>query len=308
MSGFAAVLVSTPLGAPRYNVGGHSSFLAAPQAIRQYKEHDVSSRLLYSTVLTGVAVFSAAVGPSARCCQAQVTRGFNRTADATATYNEANRQRDLWMMEVQMKPVRLAWVRTVDKDGNVRLENIWYMAYRAINRPLSVDVTNPADPINTYDPLPGPPQFVPAFDLVVYDDPDTEIPSQIVRDEVLPQAMDEIREVEGTAFKDSVSVVQDLPEPTPADAEDQQWIYGIAMWRNVDPETDYFKVILRGFSNGYEESADGGQISRKVVIQKFKRPGDRFDPNLKEFAYDGLPVWTYQPDGPKPSAGQTAAR
>ena len=77
------------------------------------------------------------------------------------------------------------------------------------------------------------------------------------------------------------------------------WIYGVATWRNIDPETDFFSVTLRGFSNGYEirPGPDGNPVVwRKSIVQKFTRRGDRFDPTQREFALDGEPQWVYLPD------------
>jgi hypothetical protein len=251
-----------------------------------------------SRCLTAVAVVSAALTlGSVGTAQDVVTRGFDQVAKSVASYNEVNRQRDIQVMEVQIKPMRIVFVPVTDKDGQQRLEQVWYLVYRAINRPLRVEVTDESDPVNVLDPLPGPAQFVPSLTLVTHDDPKTEIPIQILPDEIIPAALAEIRKIEGDEVLDCVEVTQDFPKPVDPDADEQPWIYGVAMWRNVDPETDFFKVIFRGFSNGYERTDDNPSgIARKVVVQKFKRPGDRYDPNLREFSYDGAPFWAYQPD------------
>lgn len=251
-----------------------------------------------SRCLTAIAIIAAASTlATARTAQSQVTRGFDQVAKSVASYNEVNRQRDIQVMEIQIKPVRLVFVPVTDKNGQQRLEQVWYIVYRTINRPLRVEVTDESDPVNELDPLPGAPQFVPSLTLVTYDDPKTEIPVQILSDEIIPAALAEIRKVEGEEVLDSVEITQDFPKPVAEDADPQPWIYGVAMWRGVDPTTDFFKVIFRGFSNGYERRDDvPSGVARKVAVQKFRRPGDQYDPNLKEFAYDGAPTWTYQPD------------
>ena len=240
--------------------------------------------------------------------------GFEQKVAVRSSNQELARQRDMWMMEVQLKPVRMVWSDEVDpRTGEVTREEVWYLPWRAINRPLSSHVVDDAEPVNALDPLPGPTQFIPQFTLVTYDNPDNEIPNQVLTDEILPGALINIRQIEqrfGIPYKDSVSTVRDLPELTPADAESQNWIYGVATWRNIDPDTDFFKVVCHGFSNGYViRAADGGgsQVWRKVIVQRFARPGDRFDPNLKEFQFSSKAEWIYQPDATEPHGDPAAA-
>ncbi len=99
-------------------------------------------------------------------------------------------------------------------------------------------------------------------------------------------------------FRDSVSLVDEVPDPVPADAENQPWIYGVATWRGVSPETDFLKVVILGFSNGYELSGDENapRAWRKGIEQHFTRLGDEFDQTLREFAFNGPPTWLYIPD------------
>jgi hypothetical protein len=71
----------------------------------------------------------------------------------------------------------------------------------------------------------------------------------------------------------------------------------VATWRGVDADTDFFKVVLSGFSNGYEKVSVNGKdvLERKVLVQKFARPGDRFDPNQAEFNFSGKATWEFEP-------------
>lgn len=256
----------------------------------------------------GLAALLACPG---RHASAQVvTRGFDQVAKVYATGEERNRQRDLWVLEVHMKPVRLIWLDAPDPvSGETRRMPIWYLAYKAVNRPVAgqTDETDTV-PVNTLDPVPQRPKFIPELTLVAYDDPRYEIPDRIYLDAILPEALAAINKVESRRagdplLKDTVSAVRDLPEPEADDAA-AGWIYGVAAWKDVDPETDFFKVIFGGFSNGYEVRAgpDGQPITwRKVLIQKFIRRGDRFDLNLLEYKFAGPPEWEYQPDAGAPA-------
>ncbi|MCA9081366.1 MAG: hypothetical protein KDA58_12455, partial [Planctomycetaceae bacterium] len=149
-------------------------------------------------------------------------------------------------------------------------------------------------------PLPGPRMFTPKFTLITYDNPKTEIMAETHMDQVIPDALPQIRAIERANLLSSVGIYQEVPPLVAPDEEQQPWIYGVATWQGVDPDTDFFKVIASGFSNGYElkPGTDGTPVAwRRVIVQKFARPGDRFDPNQKEFAFDGKAMWMTQPDG-----------
>lgn len=250
--------------------------------------------------------------PEARAqATAPLTRGFEKALPAVISNEEFVRQRDVWAMEVQFKQVRLVWVELPDPlTGEKKLEPVWYLVWRAINRPVSGRLSQDTQPVNLLDPLPGPTQFIPEFTLIVYDKPDLEIPEQTLSDQIIPEALVKIREVERMELKDTVSVVQDLPEPVELDAEEQPWIYGVATWRGVDPETDFFNIMLAGFSNAYQiTDAEGArpQVWRKAIVQRFSRPGDRFDPDLRDFRFSGNPEWVYRPDSAAVESPQAAA-
>ncbi len=237
-------------------------------------------------------------------------RGFAVAVKPYTTGVEIARQLHVWEMEVQMKPMRLI---TVELPGSTEPQLVWYLAYRAIPRPLiKSEVGADRDPVNTLDPPAGPPIFVPQMTLVTYDDRKTEIPAEIIIDRVLPPAIKKINTIERPdiperKFLDAVSVVRPVPAPVAVDLPEQPWIHGVATWVGVDPKADFFKVILQGFSNVYEVRGSGTEQRtwRKVLVQKFIRRGDEFDPTQVEFEFDGKPFWEYQPD--KKSKAEIAA-
>ncbi len=265
----------------------------------------ICTRLLMASALLLALVCSEAA-------QAQLKRGFERVAPARASGEERNRQTDLRVMEVQFKRPRMIWVHVADPSDpqKTQRKEIWYIMYRAMTRPTPAraDLTD-TRPINALDKPLKPDMFAPEFQLITYDNPRNPIPVETHMDQIIPEALEAIRVIEQRPasmfakrkIEDSLSIIQPFPAPIPQDApaEQQDWIYGVALFADVDPETDFFQVTMRGFSNAFElrEGPDGEkQPWRKVIIQKYTRRGDRFDPTQKEFEFDGNPVWTYQPD------------
>jgi hypothetical protein len=92
-------------------------------------------------------------------------------------------------------------------------------------------------------------------------------------------------------------------------------IYGVAVWRNVDPAADFLSVSMSGFTNAYRISQDASGervVEEKVVVQRFARPGDQYLQDESEFRLideadtdgDGkadirFPVWRYRPRSTK---------
>ena len=239
---------------------------------------------------------AAAVLVGVHVTQGQLTRGFVAKIEPAVTGEELNAQDDLWVFEVDFKPMRMVWVDLTDpKTGEKKRELIWYLVYRVVNR----DLARPEDksdtaPVNNEDPVPVS-MFVPEFTLVTNDND-----SQKSYDDVLlPEAQTAIILRERLQLKNSVEVVGEVPPATPKNAKDENAIYGLVMWRGVDPETDFFTVFMTGFSNGYSKrkGPDGQpQIWRRTIVQEYWRPGDRFFQNEKEIRPKGEPEWIYRPD------------
>ena len=63
-------------------------------------------------------------------------RGFKIHVSSQASGEELNQQTDLWVLEVRFKPLRLISVNLTDpKTGKKTKQLVWYLVYRAVNRP-----------------------------------------------------------------------------------------------------------------------------------------------------------------------------
>jgi len=262
--------------------------------------------LIVSMTIFRLSALSITLLALTSSAHAQLTSGFEQVAEPVVKNAEVVRQKSHEVMEVQFKQMRMIWVERPGPDGTPVKQAVWYLAWRATNRPLNSRDVDEAKPVNDADPLPGPTYFIPQLTLVTYDDPKTEIPSQILPDQIIPAAYPQIRKIETregnpASYEDLVTLIREFPAPVDKEAEKQNWIYGATTWTGASPDTDFFKVIFQGFSNGYEVrgEGDGTKVWRKVLVQRFTSLGDRFDPDQREFKFSGEPEWTYQPDSSK---------
>ena len=250
-----------------------------------------------------VFLFVALSGQGKLRAQQNLKNGFEVTLEATASSEELNSQEDLWVLEVSFKRMRMIPVDITDpKTGKKNREYVMYLVYKAVNRPLKRRIDNtPFKPQNEEDRIP-PHQFVPEATLATEDNN----VQKIYLETIIPEALKiiqrrETRKPTDPVYKNSVDIVGDLPEITPYDSKSEKALYGVMMWRGVDPKADYFTVYLTGFNSAYKKikGPDGEVlIVRRVIQQKYWRPGDRFDLNEKEFRLRGEPVWIDRPDEP----------
>lgn len=212
--------------------------------------------------------------------------------EAIATGEEISGQTGLWVMEVYYKPLRMIAVDiTNPKTGKTEPQYVWYLPYRAINRPLaSAAVENL--PVNDLDAPVLPPKFIPEFTLVTMG----ESP-KVYHDQIIPEALAAIRKRERGMLESSVSAVTDVPPPQPFNAEAPQEISGVAMFTGIDPTADRYTLFMTGFSNGVNKTTapDGSTVvQHKTIEMKYWRPGDEFDLREPEIRPDGPPRWIYR--------------
>jgi hypothetical protein len=184
-------------------------------------------------------------------------------------------RQSIWVLDFAFKPIRM---RTVELPGKGR-KHIHYLWYRVVNRTGK------------------PRMFAPQFTLVT----DT---GKRYEDMVIPQAVDVIRNREDPTrpLLGAVTVMGILPPTGEKEGVDDA-IDGVAVWEEIDPEADSFKVYVRGLSDGYQEvtvpASDGTDDTKTITRYKtlridFLRPGDHFNLHEREIRLAEPPdEWVY---------------
>ncbi len=202
--------------------------------------------------------------------QNSVRDKFPLVAKVSPLGEELSAQKQLWIMEVHFKSMRMIQVTLTNPEtGRKQRENVWYIVYKAINRPLpyKADMSN-TTPVNDDDPEPIEPMFVPVFTLRTDDVTEGQPVQKTYKDVILPEAQAAIDRRERRHYKNSVEIMQTVPPATPEAQGDANAIYGVAMWRGVDRETDYFTVSMAGFSNGYRYVNLAGSFTKLQALAK----------------------------------------
>ena len=199
-------------------------------------------------------------------------------------------RRQVWGLEFGFKPVRM-----IEVDG----KQIWYLEYYVKNNGMHKNPEPETDQngnvIYSNKLVNHTVRFFPNFVLESHE------LNRAYMDSVMPAAVAKIRRREdpNRKFYDSVSI-SSIPIKVSTPDEDNS-VWGIATWTNVDPRTDFFSVFVRGLTNAYRwedpdgafrpgsEPGTGRRYSFKTLQLNFWRPGDSIDPNEREIRY-GLPT------------------
>ena len=201
----------------------------------------------------------------------------------------------VWYLQFTFKPLRLIEVDLPGPGGRLERKVVWYLVYRVknIGNSLQPAAEKPAEEG-------APPAGAPAVEVV--DSPGYPIhcfphfsleakiegSRKVYHDELIPLALDPIRRREdpNRKFENSVSLGKlAIPLST---ATDDQSVYGIATWVDVDPRIDFFAIYISGLTNAYrwtdppgafkagDPPATGRKFSYKTLQLNFWRPGDEF--------------------------------
>jgi hypothetical protein len=210
-------------------------------------------------------------------------------------------RRDVWSLVFSFKPIRFMRVDVPTAEGRMQRKLIWYMVYSLKN------------PSNKPVPL-----FAPRFLLEVKE------PHKLYPDRLIPVAVPLIRRREdpNRPLLNTVEVAREIP-PTAKGQDDSVW--GVVTWEDIDPRTDRFSIYVQGLTNAYlwedppgaykagDKPGVGRELYAKTLILNFWRPSDTEHEHEDEIRYEGY-SWEYgqlTPQGflakkPNPPAGAPA--
>ncbi|MBX3411303.1 MAG: hypothetical protein KF708_01195 [Pirellulales bacterium] len=166
---------------------------------------------------------------------------------------------DIWNLEFTFKPIRFMRMDLPGPDGKLESKLVWYMVYR---------VRNVSD---------KPVDFIPYFVLQSRDG------KKFYPDRVLPGVVPAIvrREDPNRPLADSATIAGPI---APNDEGEEDGVWGVVTWTDIDPRTDYFSVYVNGLTNAYrwDDTPQGRKFARKTLQLNFWRPGDEYDQHEKE--------------------------
>lgn len=245
-----------------------------------------------------LAVFAVGLGclTTVQLDAAEPPQGFTTVIEPNFTGEELRANENVWALQVDLKPIRLAYVQAVNpRTGAKSSEMVWYLVYRVVNRPApKPPLGTESAPVNVQDPTP-PALCVPRAVLVI-EDPDIR---GAVSDSIVPEALPEILRRERLPLKTSVQIAGPIPKTATPGAKDENAEYGVFMFRGVNPLTTSFSIYLSGFSNAYKIGKDESgksTVLRRTIQVPYRRFADKYDQFAKEIRQVGEPKWIYVPD------------
>lgn len=222
-------------------------------------------------------------------------------------------RRSIWNLEFAFKPLRMIEVDIPQPSGKMQRKQLWYMVYRVKNTGYHLNFKPEFDAWNhkTYavERINHAVHFFPHFVLQAHV-PKVEVvdgkrvetyQTKEYLDRVIPAAMKaiEARERVGATLHDSVSITK-VSIPVSDDKNDKS-VWGVAIWEDVDPTTNFFSIFVQGLTNAYQfEDPEGAykagdppgtgrKFTQKNLQLNFHRTGDAVALHEEEFSF-GIPL------------------
>jgi hypothetical protein len=119
-------------------------------------------------------------------------------------------------------------------------------------------------------------------------------------DRIIPAATDDIEAVEKVGAPILNSIEMANTKLMREDAETGKGVWGVVVWEDVDPRTNFFSLYIQGLTNAYHYNDTAAELSKsdpiasgrefevKTLQLNFYRPGDTID-LVKDTVYYGLP-------------------
>jgi len=223
--------------------------------------------LLPLLLMLAAVGLAAAINPNERLVKPE-----SNAQDADDIHSPTSK---VWVLDFKFKDPRLIKVDVPGRGQKV----CWYLWYQVIN--------------NTSLPR----TFIPDFELVTTDR------HTVHHDQILPKVQDAIRQLEDPTdylkIKNSVTIAAEPIPPSKKDAEPRA-VTGVAIWDDVDPDSNYYTIFVSGLSNGWavtddpDKPGDKSVIRRKTLQLNFRRLGDRYYQRSEAIHFVQPPQWIYR--------------
>jgi hypothetical protein len=180
----------------------------------------------------------------------------------------------VWVLDFKFKDPRLIKVDVPGRGQKV----CWYLWYQVINK--------------TREPR----TFIPDFELVTHDK------YTVHHDQILPRVQEAIQQLEDPTnhykIKNSVTIAAEPIPPTLPNAVPRA-VTGVAIWDDVDPDSNYYSIFVAGLSNGWAVTdpipPDTKPVVRRKTLQlDFRRLGDRYFQKSEEIRFMPPAHWIYR--------------
>lgn len=225
---------------------------------------------------------------------------------------EVTFRRQIWNLEFTFKPLRMINVDIPQPTGKYEKKLVWYMVYKVTNHGKHMTPTAEVDPLGnkTYKVLPTdfPVRFFPRVNLVTHDlvsageGAEMVVENKNFPDRLMPTAIPAIQRREDPAIplRNAVEISQ-LNIPV-SDERNDQSVWGVFTWTDIDPEADFFSIYIQGLTNAFKwEDAPGGYkpgdppgsgriYQYKTLRLLYWRPGDGVQESESEIRY-GVPFF-----------------
>jgi hypothetical protein len=221
------------------------------------------------------------------------------TATLHSKASQVTLRHNVWNLEFAFKPLRMVHVDIPQPTGRMQRKLVWYMVYRVRNlgghlTPVPVEDEHQ---LRTYtaqrtDEVMNVGAAQPSSSIRFF--PHFVLESRQVRksylDTIIPIAIPviEMRETRGGKLYNSVEISQ-VPIQVSRDGyEDENAVWGVVTWMDVDPNIDFFSIYIQGLTNAFrtERTAEGQSVHRmKTLKLNFWRPGDSVYEHEGEIRY-----------------------
>jgi hypothetical protein len=227
------------------------------------------------TFLKGCLAATSALAVSRRLLAANPNEREVKPEANVLDPDKIGRDTNLWVFDFKFKDPRVIKVDVPARGPKV----CWYLWYQVINNS-------------------GKPQFfVPDFDWVTLDT------KKNFHDQILPKVQEEISKIEDPndylKIKNSVTIAATAIPPSRENA-DPIAVTGVAIWDDIDAESNYFSIFIQGLSNGWALTDDPVEPGKKTVVRRktlqlnFRRLGDKYNQKSEEIRFEGPAKWDYR--------------